>query len=59
MQYAASYHVRLQQPVWTAESYTSISPHLHSKASFIFIFTFGGVASPDCLYKRRACSQNA
>jgi hypothetical protein len=41
------------------EPYTSIPPHLHSKSHPIFLLFFGGVAPPDFLYKRRACSPKA
>jgi hypothetical protein len=37
---------------WTVESYTSIPPHLHSKSLHRVLLIFGGVAPPDCLYKR-------
>jgi hypothetical protein len=44
---------------WTIESYTSIPPHLHIKGIPGVLITFGGVAPPDCLYNRRACSSKA
>jgi hypothetical protein len=46
-------------PAWTVESYTSIPPHLNSRSIPRILVTFGWVAPPDCLYKRRACSPKA
>jgi hypothetical protein len=40
-------------------SYTSIPPHLRSESLPRILLTFGGVAPPDCLNNRRACSPKA
>jgi hypothetical protein len=44
---------------WTVESDTSIPPRQHNKSLPGFFLTFGGVAPPDCLCKRGACSLKA